>query len=141
MTPEERLQRFERGVAEGLRLLRQGEFEALRVALEQLIETSIASPEPFEPLDAPVEAILDREESDLPVGVEALAQPFVTDSMAQLLERQGDRMGSAQIRERLDRVRSAQRDDVPRAPRPAEEVLRVLESWLRNLEKRGGMRA
>ena len=141
MTPEERLLRFERGVVEGLRLLRQGQIEQLRAALEQLLDASVESAEALEPLGAPAEPIHEPEEVDLPEGVEALSQPFVTDSMAQLLERQGDRMGSAQIRERLDRVRGAQPGGDRRSGRPAEEVLRILGDWLRNLEKRGGLRA
>jgi hypothetical protein len=59
--------------------------------------------------------------------------PFATRTMAELLERQGDREGAARIRSRLERPRPA----APASP-AAERRRRIvgeLERWLANLRK------
>ena len=56
---------------------------------------------------------------------------FATRTMAELLERQGDRAGAARIRSRLERSRA------PSAGGPSNDrrgrVVRELERWLANL--------
>jgi hypothetical protein len=58
---------------------------------------------------------------------------FATRTMAELLERQGDREGAARIRSRMERTRTA-----PAAPSAADrrrQLLNELERWLVNLRK------
>jgi tetratricopeptide (TPR) repeat protein len=66
---------------------------------------------------------------------------FATRTMAELLERQGDRHGAARIRAALrdrDRATSGAPDATAAAPSNRQRTLVVLESWLQNL--RGGAR-
>ena len=58
---------------------------------------------------------------------------FATRTMAELLERQGDREGAARIRSRIERARA-----VPAAPSTADrrrQLVNELERWLVNLRK------
>ena len=58
---------------------------------------------------------------------------FATRTMAELLERQGDREGAARIRSRIERSRTA-----PAAPSAADrrrQLVNELERWLVNLRK------
>jgi hypothetical protein len=58
---------------------------------------------------------------------------FATRTMAELLERQGDREGAARIRSRIERSRT-----LPAAPSAADrrrQLLNELERWLVNLRK------
>lgn len=64
--------------------------------------------------------------------------PFATRSMAELLERQGDREGAARIRERIDRARGAA--PAPSAADHRRQVVRELERWLVNLRRREAVR-
>jgi len=56
--------------------------------------------------------------------------PFATRTMAELLERQGDRAGAERIRSRLERSREA---SAGASNDPRGRVLRELERWLANL--------
>jgi len=84
-------------------------------------------------------------EFDAPDDVAPLADAFdtggtfATRTMAELLERQGDRRGAERIRAALQDPRRAS-DPVAAAPTPRnrQHTIAVLESWLQNL--RGGAR-
>jgi hypothetical protein len=56
---------------------------------------------------------------------------FATHTMAELLERQGDRAGAARIRSRLERGRTDSEDAAGGEGRG--RVVRELERWLANL--------
>lgn len=61
------------------------------------------------------------------------ASPFATRTMAELLERQGDRAGAARIRSRLEHSRSAPTGAAANDGRG--RVVHELERWLANLRK------
>jgi hypothetical protein len=61
------------------------------------------------------------------------ASPFATRTMAELLERQGDRAGAARIRRRLEPSRSAPAGAATGDPRG--RIVHELERWLANLRR------
>jgi hypothetical protein len=88
---------------------------------------------------------------DQPEAVSVSSDPmFATETMADLLERQGDAEGAAQIRVTLDADAGAagagpfdlegdpEGGNHRAPPEPRERVIGILENWLENL--RGGRR-
>jgi tetratricopeptide (TPR) repeat protein len=119
------------------RALRSGPAHAAGVS-EQELEDAFARAEPD--LDQVVDADRVAERALREAEVEPSDEiepvppdsPFATRTMADLLERQGDRAGAARIRSGLERPRAAQ--PAP-APDPRRRVVKELERWLANLRK------
>jgi hypothetical protein len=135
-------------VALALALLDQRRVDAAHIELVQGLDASgeltegeledafeAAEPDADQLVDANRVAEQALQEAELgPTDEIAPQGPFATRTMAELLERQGDREGAARIRSKLEPARRA-------APSPASErrrsVVRELERWLSNL---GGAR-
>ena len=142
-------------VALALALLDQRRADAAREELERVLATAAELPaelseqeleDAFEHAEPEAEQLMDADrvaeqalrEAELGPADEisppgAGDSPFATRTMAELLERQGDRAGAARIRSRLEGERG------PSAGSPANDprgrVLRELERWLANLRK------
>ena len=142
-------------VALALALLDQRRADAAREELERVLAAAAELPaelseqeleEAFERAEPEAEQLMDANrvaeqalrEAELGPADEisppgAGDSPFATRTMAELLERQGDRAGAARIRSRLEGSRG------PSAGAPATDsrgrVLRELERWLVNLRK------
>ncbi len=137
-----------------LALLDQQRGDAARAELERALSTGAAFPTElseqefdaaFESAEPEAENIVDADrvaeqalrEAELgpadeisPPGADSV---FATRTMAELLERQGDREGAARIRNRIERTRTT-----PAAPSAADrrrQLLNELERWLVNLRK------
>ena len=137
-----------------LALLDQRRADAARAELEQGLSAAAEFPTQlseqefdaaFESAEPEVEQLMDADrvaeqalrEAELgpadeisPTGADSV---FATRTMAELLERQGDREGAARIRNRIDRSRAA-----PSAPSSADhrrQLVIELERWLVNLRK------
>jgi tetratricopeptide (TPR) repeat protein len=106
---------------------------------EQELEDAFASAEPDAEQVIDADRVAERalREAELgpadeiaPPGKES---PFATRTMAELLERQGDREGAARIRSRLERPRAA----APASPASERRrrIVGELERWLANLRK------
>jgi tetratricopeptide (TPR) repeat protein len=140
-------------IALALALLDQRRADAAREELERAL--SAASELPAELSEQELEAAFERAEPEAEqmidadrVAEQALREaelgpadeisprgaadsPFATRTMAELLERQGDRAGAQRIRSRLERTREAPADAGAKDPRG--RVVRELERWLANL--------
>jgi hypothetical protein len=137
-------------VALALALLDQRRADAARAELEQALaavpevsdqelEAAFASAEPDADQMMDADRVAERalREAELgptdeiaPPGADS---PFATRTMAELLERQGDREGAARIRSRLERPRAA----APTSPvsERRRRIVGELERWLANLRK------
>ena len=155
---EERLARLEQGVAESLDLLESGRSEAARLLLTALVvspasapetgitdaelETAFANAEPetdqmHHADDVAQQAILQADlalEAEGRMAPDEVGEHFATETMAQLLEKQGDTPGAGRIRAALD---AHDRSEIERRPNRGKAVA-TLERWLGNL--RGGAR-
>ncbi len=90
-----------------------------------------ASPESDAMLDAEhiaMQAVHDVEEEGPQQGPELPSEAFRTQTMAHLLERQGDREGA-------EAIRAALRDEVDDAPPRGGRRIAMLERWLANLRR------
>lgn len=154
---EERLARLERAVARSHELLASGRSDEARALLGELAGGSPAastrniSDDELELAFADAEPDLDRMhnaddvaqqailQADLALEAEGEAAPdevgqhFATETMADLLEKQGDDKGALRIRTALDL------SEQPGARPQRGQVVATLERWLENL--RGGARA
>lgn len=84
------------------------------------------------------ESLEQSESSDLSLGGEGVPGAFATETMASLLERQGDAAGAARIRASIDTPLRAMADE-PEAPEA--HIIAELERWLLNAQRRMGERA
>ena len=140
-------------MALALALLDQRRADAARDALEQGLTAATGAPaelseqeleQAFEQAEPEREQLLDADrvaqqalreaelepaDEILPTGADP--SPFATHTMAELLERQGDRAGAERIRSRLEGSRGA--SESASASDPRGRVLRELERWLANL--------
>jgi len=99
-------------------------FESAEPEIEQLMDADRVAEQALR------EAELGPADEIAPPGANS---PFATRTMAELLERQGDREGAARIRSRIERSRAA-----PSAPSAADcrrQLVNELERWLVNLRK------
>lgn len=154
---EQRLARLQRGIEQGLELLGRGRAEEARELLAELVGSPLADGMPAsrsisdDELElAFADARPEREQmrnaddvaqeamlrADLDLEAEGGMSPdevgenFATETMAELLERQGDGQGASRIRAAL-----GSRPDPPDRP-SRSDVVATLEHWLDNL--RGG---
>jgi tetratricopeptide (TPR) repeat protein len=140
-------------VALALALLDQQRADEAREELERVLAAATELPaevseqeleDAFERAEPEAENLIDADrvaeqalrEADLGPADEisppgAQSSPFATRTMAELLERQGDRAGAERIRSRLERSRESSAGASPNDPRG--RVLRELERWLANL--------
>ncbi len=154
---EERLARLERGVVRGLELLGSGRSDEAHALLRELVggpkvaparritddelELAFAEAEPdLDQMrstdDVAQQAILQADlalESESGRAPDGVGEHFATETMAHLLENQGDGNGALRIRAALDSAGA-------RGPRSSRgKRVATLEQWLENL--RGGARA
>jgi tetratricopeptide (TPR) repeat protein len=137
-----------------LALLEQGRADAAKRELEHSLGASAEFPTElseqefeaaFESAEPEAENLVDADrvaeqalrEAELgpadeigPAGADSV---FATRTMAELLERQGDREGAARIRSRIERARTA--PSAPSATDRRRQLVRELERWLVNLRK------
>jgi hypothetical protein len=140
-------------VALALALLDQRRFEFAREELVRGLEATAAAPaelseeelsDAFEQAEPETEHLVDADRVAQQALREAELGPadeispahqddslFATHTMAELLERQGDRAGAERIRSRLERSQSDSEDAGGGDPRG--RVVRELERWLANL--------
>lgn len=156
---QERLARLERGLERSLDLLGSGQSEEARSLLSELmegaqraaapdrgvsddeLELAFADAEPeHEQMrsadDVAEQAILQADlalEAEGELAPDEVGESFATETMAHLLERQGDGEGAERIRAALDSGSSGG------DRRSRGNVVETLERWLENL--RGGPRA
>lgn len=145
----ERLGRLEKAVRLSLELLEAGRFDEAREELRRVTMSSAASE--VEISDGELERAFARAEPEtermrsadhvaqeairqtdgaLAFGPDEVPQEFATGTMAELLERQGDRSGAAHIRAGLAAAPPGGRSPGRR------QLIATLERWLENL--RGG---
>ncbi len=154
---EERLARLEREVERGLELLGSGRSDEAHALLRDLVggpkaaparritddelERAFADAEPdLDQMrstdDVAQQAILQADralESESGIAPDEVGEHFATETMAHLLENQGDGNGALRIRAALDSAGA-------RGPRSSRgKRVATLEQWLENL--RGGARA
>ena len=156
MSDAERLARLERAAARCLELLDEGRPGEARRALAAAIEgPSAAEPlelavsdleldHAFERAEPVADEVIDADrvaqqairEVDRELSGRPPAPPFATRTMADLLERQGDREGARRIRDAL--AAREPRHETTAAGRRADrtQTLTTLERWLANV--RGG---
>jgi len=140
-------------IALALALLDQRRVDAARAELEQMLSAAAALPDElseqeleaaFEHAEPEVDQLMDADrvaeqalrEAELGPADEispsgAAESVFATRTMAELLERQGDRAGADRIRSRLERSRESSARTVSSDPRG--RIVRELERWLANL--------
>ena len=166
---EERLAQLEKAMARSLELLGLGEMQEARRELERALSPGgpsdasplvafsegvsdqeldhafeAAEPETDQMLDADRVAQLAMRQADEALGEDLapdeVGTSFVTRTMADLLERQGDEAGAERIRAGLaDGADAAPLEHPMSESRPSrQQVISTLERWLGNL--RGGIR-
>ena len=99
-------------------------FESAEPEIEQLMDADRVAEQALR------EAELGPADEISPPGADSV---FATRTMAELLERQGDREGAARIRSRIEGARAA--SEAPSAADRRRQIVSQLERWLVNLRK------